>query len=659
MQQTGLYRWENYVFAVVLLLCAAIRLWPLQYDYFHPDEVIGVEVARHVADSGSLDTNWKNAALPQDFKLPQYNFSGYLLSAAIVEAVARAVTDEPHNTLWALRLWSALLAIAAIPLTFLAGRRLFGAHAALVAALFVAVNPLLAQDSLYARPEPFVTALTLLFILAMPGRVGVRRIFLAALIGGVLVATKISMLALLPLLFVPRDEDVPDGRFHTDLIAFLRRAAMELPRRAAAALPGVVLGFLAAAPFALINREDFVEGIDFLFRQYSAPQWPYGLGEATVPERLAYAFDYFAATAGAPVLILSVAGAAWAGTQRKFGALALFIGVFLFAVRFATLPTFFERNLSHLVPVVLIFAAHGLVQIAALMKSRTAPAFRTAAFATILVATAAPAIRTTHLLLADEVSGKSWRQVAQLRDRMMGAYGTQLIILGADQTYWNLTDENFQICGRWLIEIPHYHSPTSDAALPRVLAGTGFTEVGRFVSKFAYVPTSSLHTYIMPTQLYLFRGDDAPGCRKTGDVADPRMTGEPLAFLAVENDPTWTKSGAYPTSIGFTPDDYYGSWSGTGANTGILRMTADAGGRAEIVLPYLTGPEARHQSLRISDRTSGAELWKRDPLPASRHWTYQRIQLPPGTREIVVEAGDAGGEFGDWQALAPPRALRK
>jgi 4-amino-4-deoxy-L-arabinose transferase-like glycosyltransferase len=221
---------DKYLLAMILLICAALRLWPLQYEYYHPDEDISVGVAQQVVESGSLDTNWKNAALPPDFKLPQYNFSGYLLSAAAVDAGLKVLPgDAPRDTLKALRLWSALLAIAAAALTFAVGRRFFGTPTALIATLLVAINPLLAQDGFYARPEPFVTALTLALVLAEPaGTLLYRRVFLAAMIAGVLIATKVSMLALLPLLFAP---DAPVS----SLAAYVRRTVKELPLRAAAA----------------------------------------------------------------------------------------------------------------------------------------------------------------------------------------------------------------------------------------------------------------------------------------------------------------------------------------------------------------------------------------------------------------------------------------
>lgn len=650
------------VLVILLLACAALRLWPLQFDYFHPDEVIATEVARQIVDTGSLDTNWKNVPLPVDFKLPQYNFSAYILSAAVVDKIHKGFDGLQRDTLAALRFWSALLSVAATLLAFLAGRAFFGTAAGLIAALLVTLNPLLVQDAFYARPEPFVTVLTLLVLWGGHGRASPARFFLTGLGVGVLVATKVSMLGLIPLLFLPREESQTGLNFWDALLAYGKQILRELPRRAGVALPGVLIGFVLGAPFALVHFADYVTGIEFLFRQYGAPQWPFGLGEASPLQRLAYVGRYFATTTGALVLALSVAGAAWAGMHRNFRALGVFALTAVFAIRFATYPTFFERNLSHLMPIVLMFAAYGTVRVSALVPARLtsarpwlAPAVPAALLAIALI----PAVRTTYLMLAVEISGETRAELHRLRRQMVAAHGVEPTLLSADQTYAGLADRNIRRCGSWLLEIVHFQGARSDAALARVSAETGFREVGRFVSKFAYVPTSSLHTYLTPTIIYLFRDADPSACAADGGVVDPRTAQERLDLIDLTPDPSWTERGAFPSPAPFTPADYYGSWSGADANTGTLRMTLRVNGQSEIALPYTTGPSGYGQSLRVSDKETGAEIWKMDPLQTSSQWTYVRIALPPNTREILVEAADNGAEWGEWHAVAPPRRLTK
>lgn len=534
MENRRLRHRESAVLIGTLVLCAALRLWPLQFDYFHPDEVIGVEVARHVVDTGSLDTNWKNAALPVDFKLPQYNFSGYILSAAVVDGIVKAFAGPERDTLLSLRFWSALLSVAAAGLAFVVGRSLFGVAAGMIACLLVTLNPLLVQDALYARPEPYVTLLTLLVLWGVQDRASGRRLFLSALAAGVLVATKISMVGLLPLLYLP--EAMPEARFWPGLLTYLKQILRELPRRAAAVVPGVAIGFIIGAPFALSNTGDYWTGIEFLLRQYGGPQWPFGLGEATTPERLVYVGNYFGVTTGALLLALSLAGAIWAGAAQNFRALAVYALALVFAIRFATYPAFFERNLSHLIPIFLIFAAYGLVRLAAMAPARKAWVVRPVTLAVILGIALIPALRTTTLLLADEFSGNARKELNSLRAEMVGTYGLEATVIGGQQDYAALNDESFPRCSPWLLEVVHFHSARSDASLLRVSAQNGFREVGRYVSKFMYVPTASLHTYTTPTIIFLSRPADLAQCNADASVVDPRAAGAPLDLIERATD---------------------------------------------------------------------------------------------------------------------------
>ncbi len=109
------------------------------------------------------------------------------------------------NVLYILRYLSALLGIVAIGLTYIVGRQWFSSSVAMIATVIVGINPLLLQDSLYARPETFLTCLTLgmLWVLDSARLATMLRLFLAALILGIAIGTKLSMLAFLPLLFLP------------------------------------------------------------------------------------------------------------------------------------------------------------------------------------------------------------------------------------------------------------------------------------------------------------------------------------------------------------------------------------------------------------------------------------------------------------------------
>jgi 4-amino-4-deoxy-L-arabinose transferase-like glycosyltransferase len=306
----------------VLGLAAVLRLTSLLFPYTQPDEVITLEVARRIVETGNLDTNWKLAALPEEFKYPQYNFSAYLLSTSAVLGLAKplmaSVVSPPLDLL---RLYSALLGVLVVGLTALLGRQLFNVKTGLIAALLAALCPLLYQDSLYARPETFVTVLTLACLLLM----GVTRldrsarIFLASILLGVAVATKVSLLMLVPALAL-----APVAAAPTPTEAIRPRDALVTALRLAPLIVvGIWLGFALGAPFAIINFGDFLLGLQHLNRQYNeVGTWPHGLPDAGILSRLGYAVRYFGSTMGYPILLVSAIGAGlavWGRQWRKRG----------------------------------------------------------------------------------------------------------------------------------------------------------------------------------------------------------------------------------------------------------------------------------------------------------------------------------------------------
>src|SRR6185436_1753396 len=96
------------------------------------------------------------------------------------------------------RFFVAALACLVVGQAMHLGHKLGGWVAAVSAGLLTAVATLLVQDAHYIRPEPFVTVLTLAAVTVSLPAAGAQRWrpLAAALCVGLLVACKISMLAL-------------------------------------------------------------------------------------------------------------------------------------------------------------------------------------------------------------------------------------------------------------------------------------------------------------------------------------------------------------------------------------------------------------------------------------------------------------------------------
>ncbi len=512
-------------FLLGLLLLTALAGWlrvsSLGFWYTHPDEEITVGVSGHMRANGTLDSNWKNVDLTSYFRYPQYNFSGYIMGSAALLALADApVAGSGERPLSILRYTSAVLGTLAVLLTGLLGARLFGALTGLGAAALLVANPLLYQDSLYARPEPFVTCLVLLLcLMVLPGK-PVRDYRMAplerwsrlpaAVIAGVLVATKVSLLAVVPLLFLVPARAAPGAGLSAYLEAVLRAVPALLPVVAA----GLLAGFVAGAPYALLNFGDYLHGITYLTAQYTDGMWPHGLAAAGLLPRLGYAAHYFAATSGIGPWLLALAGGVLALRRGHYPAVLLFVLVMVVALRFATYATFFERNLSHLLPIVSIFAAYAVVRLA---QAIAAPAARIALILVGILALCLPGALTSAGLRFQELPGLHYREVRALRLALEEEYGVRTTIVGFSPDYAAVRHYVPDLCAPRLLEFPHPGDPVSDEVLAQLARDAGYREVGRVPSLFADVPPSTLHTYFTSTKVFLTNaGARAPGCVEGG-----------------------------------------------------------------------------------------------------------------------------------------------
>ncbi len=383
----------------VLVFAAGCGLRVAWYDrgWSHPDEPITAEVVGYMRRSGDWDTNWAKANLGPDLKYDQYNFSSYLYA---VYFFYRGTKLVPGTEAWraadggwyVYRFFSVVLAAGALALTASLARRTAGPVAGLVALAFAAVLPLLVQDAHFARPEAFLTLLTLGAVACCWPAAELRpgRLVAAAFLVGLLAATKITLLMLAWLPLVP--------------LAAARTAGPARWRWLAAFPFAAAAGFALGAPGAVANPAAFLHGLRYLSDQYSGLHLPHShLDGGPVADWLA---GYFAATLGWPGLAAIAGGIAVLAARRQFAALLLLAGpVALFAALFASRSVFFERNLSPVLPLAAVLAGIGVAALAARLaavRPRFGPALAAAVTAILLIAP----LRFTGPLLLHEFSGR-------------------------------------------------------------------------------------------------------------------------------------------------------------------------------------------------------------------------------------------------------------
>ncbi len=112
-----------------------------------------------------------------------------------------------------------------------------------------------------------------------------------------------------------------------------------------------------------------------------------------------------------------------------------------------------------------------------------------------------------------------------------------------------------------------------------------------------------------------------------------------------------------PTRAILEPGEYYASGSGADSGAGKARFSIQARALRTIILPYVTGPYARRQSIEVRDAATGEIVWTRSPLAFSHSWSLARIRVPEGTDAVVLEATDAGSETDEWLGIATPRQV--
>lgn len=501
------HRWL--VPVLVVLVGLILRVAHVDENYGHPDETITVEVVGHMRSSGDWDTNWAKAPkLESTFRYDQYNFSSYVYGTFFFYRVTKWVPGldawrSRDNGFWVYRMFSALLGAIVVAQSWWLARRLAGARAGLAAGALVAVVPLLVQDAHYIRPESFLTMLTMAAVMwSLPletRRRAYLRVFAAAAALGLAIASKVSMVALVWLPLVPA-------------IAAVALAEAGAGRRFGAALglatSGVGLGFAIGAPGAVANPEAFWRGVEHLAAQYAGLHPPHSrVDGGFVAPMLG---GYFWSTLGAGLVVAGTVGVFVLAARKRWIELSLLAApVLVFAVYFSTKTVFFERNLSHVVPIFCVLGAVGLVELGRRWARRIGirAAWVTAGLLAMVL------YRPTELsgrLVWDEFSGRNLAKSAEFDDAIRRAHPdlkwrdeallnpgptialTEYFTQGGTPLIFREIDYHDEWCARYRPLLEQQFDAKLLAVVPSV---------------FADVPGCTLHTYnSWTTRYFLVQG---------------------------------------------------------------------------------------------------------------------------------------------------------
>ncbi len=503
-------RWVRWCVPVLIVVLGyGLRVAFYRSDYAHPDDAITREVVGYMRSSGDWDTDWAKADLPPGLRYHQYNFSSHLYATYFFYRLVKPVPGleswrSAEHGQWVYRYFSVLLATVVVAQTWWLTRRAAGERAAGFAGLLAAVVPLLVQDAHLMRPEAFVTALTLAAIgLSWPeARWRPGRSLAAAGVVGLLVACKVSLLPLIWIPLVPALAAVGTSRERW------RRLAIAAGLTAA----GTVAGFALGAPGAVAHHQHFWHGVEHLAAQYRGLHPPHSRLDGGPVGGMLVA--YFASTFGAAAVLAGALGAAYLVRKRAGWICALTLGpVAGYAAFFSTRSVFFERNLSHVVPLGCLLAGVG----AAVAVSAAAERFRwppaLLAVAAALALMARPADLTRRLV---------WIDFAQEGTRQRNQYQSDLQARHPGVAWWTevlLTDQpvqrlqaHFKSGGAPVVlRAIDYHGPWSERAHAQFHERLDSELLGQWTSPFADVPPCTLQTYHGWTdRWFLVRGPRTP-----------------------------------------------------------------------------------------------------------------------------------------------------
>ncbi|MBZ0111660.1 MAG: glycosyltransferase family 39 protein, partial [Thermoanaerobaculia bacterium] len=270
-------RWTHYLaLLAVLVLAAWVRLDGFHWDgsleigpggeqqwhehHLHPDERYLTMVATAISWPDSIADYWSTETSSLNpssvgFESFVYGTLPLFLVRAAAETVGAIGYDQIHLVGRAL---AALFDLSCGLAIFLAGRRLWDTHTGLLAAAFVALSVLQIQHAHFFTVDAFLTALTTWAVvgcIANQDSPGWRPTLLAGLAAGAALATKLSVITLVPFVVLapwlgrtdPRSAALP-GR---------RRLVQSL-----VALGLLALAFRLGQPYAFLGPGFFDLSID-------------------------------------------------------------------------------------------------------------------------------------------------------------------------------------------------------------------------------------------------------------------------------------------------------------------------------------------------------------------------------------------------------------
>jgi hypothetical protein len=336
--------------------------------------------------------------------------------------------------------------------------------------------------------------------------------------------------------------------------------------------------------------------------------------------------------------------------------------VIFYLLFFSFQRTFFERNLSHVVPLMAILSGIGLVSASDAIRSRA----RAAAFVVLLVfMLLQPAqISATLVFVAMRTSyeerTKNYEK-ALLRTQGLPVAATSSLL--ATSHVQHLAEMAIASQGDILVRIFDSHDPFTKKFLLDLKRCANARQVGYVPSLFPHFSTNTILTYHAPAFRYLRLSPPAQLQIKGFTFVSWARVAEPLSPAAIRLA-SWIENGVYPAvRMPGVSDRFFGSYTAAAkdANRGAIQMGPfDVSGLPEIGIPIVTGPVPTALSVSVLDHATGLPIAQMNTPPVLQEWVLWRIDMGSGkVRKIDVAARDEGAGWGQWLGIGLPMRLRR
>jgi hypothetical protein len=350
--------WPFGVIAAIAAASSVAYLWALRRDLplHDPDEAAFVRPAVHIAATGDLNPHWFGHPgstviypLALFFRVWDLLFhQGPLLGSD--SALTLRLYRHPTEFYLIGRFWSVALAIGALPLVFLIGRRVFDTRAGLVATAIWAVLPFPVFHAQIVRTDSaavFFGLLALWLCLRLLAEPRTRYCVLAGVGVGLAVASRYFMVALVPCLV---------------MAALLphRRALRAALRSGAIAVASAVGGFLISTPFFVLDPHEVLKSL----RAENAATSSSSGGLSHLGNLRWYLGTAIPAAFTWPLIVLAAIGVLLVMRRRRVPQLLLLVFCASFLVVICASEVHQQQWVIQLLPVLTLLAAFALVAIA-------------------------------------------------------------------------------------------------------------------------------------------------------------------------------------------------------------------------------------------------------------------------------------------------------